>query len=73
MIKAFETIGYEVETVVGYVAERLKAINRIKQEVKLGKHYDFIDSESSTMPDLLTEVHHYPVYPFLDFGFFTLG
>jgi glycosyltransferase involved in cell wall biosynthesis len=70
MIKAFEAIGYEVEPVVGYGAERRKAINRIKREVKQGKKYDFIYSESSTMPTLLTEVHHYPTYPFLDFGFF---
>ncbi len=70
MIKAFEAIGYKVEPVVGYGGQRRKAINRIKREVKQGKKYDFIYSESSTMPTLLTEVHHYPTYPFLDFGFF---
>lgn len=70
MIKAFETIGYDVDLIVGYGAERRKAINRIKRNVKHGKHYDFIYSESSTMPTLLTEKHHFPTYPFLDFGFF---
>jgi len=70
MMKAFESIGYEVEPVVGYGAERRKAINKIKRAVKQGKQYDFIYSESSTMPTLLTESHHYPTYPFLDFGFF---
>lgn len=69
MIKAFEAIGYDVDTVVGYGAQRRKAINRIKRAVKQGKQYDFIYSESSTMPTLLTEVHHYPTYPF----FFVLA
>ena len=68
MIKAFEAI--DVDLIVGYGAERRKAINRIKRNVKHGKHYDFIYSESSTMPTLLTEKHHFPTYPFLDFGFF---
>jgi len=71
MIEAFEAIGYEVEPVIGYGAQRRKTINRIKRTVRQGKQYDFIYSESSTMPTLLTEVHHYPTYPFLDFGFFN--
>ncbi len=70
MIKAFESIGYEVELVAGYGLERKKAIKTIKRAVKLGKKYDFIYSESSTMPTLLTEANHYPTFPFLDFGFF---
>ncbi len=70
MVEAFINIGYNVDTVSGYGYERKKAINRIRKAVEQGKQYDFIYSESSTMPTALTEVHHYPVYPLLDFGFF---
>lgn len=70
MAKAFENIGYEVEMATGYGADRKKAIRKIKGDVRKGRKFDFIYSESSTMPTLLTEVHHLPIYPFLDFGFF---
>lgn len=70
MAKAFENIGYEVEMVTGYGADRKKAIKKIKNEAKKGRKFDFIYSESSTMPTLLTEPHHLPIYPVLDFGFF---
>lgn len=70
MLKAFEAIGYEVDLVAGYGLERKRAINKIERAVRQGRKYDFIYSESSTMPTLLTEKHHFPSYPFLDFGFF---
>lgn len=69
MIKAFEDIGYKVDVVMGYGAERKQAIKRIKKNIKEGIKYDFLYSESSTMPMLLTEKNHFPRYPFLDFGF----
>ncbi|MCR4400030.1 MAG: glycosyltransferase [Syntrophomonadaceae bacterium] len=71
MMEAFRAIGYEVEPVVGYGSERRKAINDIKRAAKQGKRYDFVYSESSTMPTLLTEPHHVPTYPALDFNFFS--
>ncbi|AER67532.1 putative glycosyl transferase [Thermovirga lienii DSM 17291] len=71
MAKAFENIGYEVEMVTGYGAERKKAIKKIKADFRKGRKFDFIYSESSTMPTLLTETHHLPIYPFLDFSFFS--
>lgn len=69
MLKAFRRIGYDVDVISGYGRERKKEIRKIKIKVSKGKVFDFVYSESSTMPTLLTETHHYPIYPFLDFGF----
>jgi len=70
MIQAFKNIGYDVDIVMGYVKERKQQIKQIKQNIKDGIKYDFLYSESSTMPTALTEKHHLPVAPFLDFNFF---
>lgn len=70
MLKAFQNIGYEVDVVMGYGAERKKQIEAIKNNIVNGVCYDFLYSESSTMPTQLTEKDHIPRYPFLDFNFF---
>lgn len=72
MLKAFQDLGYEVDLVTGYAQERKEAINRIKSNLKQGVKYDFVYAESSTMPTTLTERHHLPTHPFLDFNFFLL-
>lgn len=71
MIEAFRSIGYNVDVVMGYGKERKAEIERIKADIKSGKNYDFLYSESSTMPTLLTEKSHFPLFPTLDFGFFS--
>lgn len=70
LMAAFAELGYEVDVVEGYGAERRRRIADIKRRIRQGVRYDFLYSESSTMPTLLTERHHLPTYPFLDFGFF---
>lgn len=70
LMAAFAELGYEVDVVEGYGAERKQRIAAIKRNIRQGVHYDFLYSESSTMPTLLTERNHLPTYPFLDFGFF---
>lgn len=70
MIKAFKNIGYDVNIVMGYVKERREQIKQIKENIKNGVKYEFLYSESSTMPIALTEKHHLPIAPFLDFNFF---
>lgn len=70
IIKALTDIGYDVDVVMGYGRERKKSIQSIKENIKNGVRYEFMYSESSTMPTLLTEKNHLPVYPKLDFGFF---
>ncbi|MGK9126740.1 glycosyltransferase [Olivibacter sp. SA151] len=70
MIEAFRNVGYDVTVVSGYGDKRAHIIMEIKNQIKQGTQYDFVYSESSTMPTLLTEKHHIPTYPFLDFSFF---
>lgn len=71
IIAAFESLGYHVDVVEGYGKERKASIRAIKQKIKAGIHYDFMYSESSVMPTQLTEKHHLPTYPCLDFAFFA--
>lgn len=69
MIQAFENLGYEVNQVTGYGKERKEKIENLKQRITSGEKFEFVYSESSTQPTLLTEKNHLPLYPFLDFGF----
>ena len=69
MIEAFRENGYDVDIVMGYGKERKRQIDEIRKKIRAGKKYDFLYSESSTMPTLLTEKNHLPLYPNLDFGF----
>lgn len=70
MIEAFKSIGYEVDVVMGYAKQRKEQILKIKQEIEDGVRYEFLYSESSTMPTALTQRNHLPTSPFLDFNFF---
>lgn len=70
MLEAFKNVGYHVDVVMGRVKERKQQISNIKQNIKQGVKYSFLYSESSTMPTALTEPHHLPIAPFLDFKFF---
>lgn len=69
MIEAFQNIGYKVDIVEGTAKMRQTQIAEIKKNIRDGVKYDFVYSESSTMPTLLTESHHFPTHPCLDFGF----
>lgn len=69
MLQAFRTLGYEVDAVCGYAAERARAIAEIDRRLRQGIRYDFMYGESATEPTLLTEPHHLPLHPRLDFGF----
>lgn len=71
MLEAFRQIGYDVAVVYGDGAERKKSIADIKRNIRDGVKYDFLYSESSTLPTLCTEKHHLPSYPFLDFSFLS--
>lgn len=69
MLQAFRDIGYEVDVVMGDAKTRKKQIKAIEENILNGVKYDFMYSEDSTMPTLLTEKHHLPTHPSLDFGF----
>lgn len=70
MIEGFYNIGYQVDVVAGSALERKEKIKKIKAKILNGEKYDFMYAESSTMPTLLTEKHHFPTHPILDFSFF---
>lgn len=68
MRQAFRELGYDVESVAGYGAERGRKIRQLNSDIKKGRPFDFLYSESHTLPTLLTEPHHLPLYPRLDFA-----
>ena len=70
MIQAFTDIGYEVAIITGTSLERRPLIRKIKNKIKEGERFDFMYTEAHTEPTLLTDPHHLPTHPFLDFGFF---
>lgn len=70
MIQAFESIGYNVFVIQGYSKQRRQLIRQLKENIRKGEHYEFMYTESSTEPTLLTDPKHLPTHPFLDFGFF---
>lgn len=70
MIEAFKQLGYEVNEITGYGQDRKEKIKNLKSRILSGEKFNFIYSESSTQPTLLTEKNHLPTYPFVDFGFF---
>lgn len=70
MLKAFEELGYQVDIIAGFTGERKRAIKRVKENIKSGVKYDFVYSESSTMPTILTDPNHLPLNPLMDFMFF---
>lgn len=72
MRKAFEDIGYKVFFIMGDAKKRKEQIAELRRQIKSGVRYDFIYSESSTLPMLLTEAHHLPTHPWVDISLFEL-
>lgn len=70
MLHAFRDLGYDVRVVAGTAAQRRRAIASVDAELRKGTRFAFAYGESSTMPTALTEPHHLPVRPFMDFAFF---
>jgi len=70
IIEGLRQIGYSVDIIEGTAHERKKKIKEIKNNINAGICYDFMYAENSTMPTLLTESHHLPLHPFMDFSFF---
>ena len=71
MLKAFESLGFEVESVTGHLNNRVAAVERLTAEIRRGRRFDFAYSESHTLPTPLTEPHHLPVRPNLDHSFLS--
>ncbi|MGV3763840.1 glycosyltransferase [Parapedobacter sp.] len=72
MLEAFRDIGYDVDVIMGEAKERKRKIKLVEQNIRNGVKYEFMYSESSTMPTPLTERHHLPTHLFLDYNFWKL-
>lgn len=70
MLKAFIKLGFEVEVVVGDSMQRKKAIKKIRHMINIGIIFDFLYAESTNLTVLLSDSHHFPIRPFLDYSFF---
>lgn len=70
MIQAFLDIGYDVAVIEGTSKERRPLIKAIKKRIANGEQFDFMYTEAHTEPTLLTDPHHLPTHPMLDFDFF---
>ncbi|TXH71871.1 MAG: hypothetical protein E6Q83_00295 [Thiothrix sp.] len=70
MLEAFQELGCEVDIIAGYSSERKKQIAKVKENINNGLHYDFMYAESSSAPTTLTDPHHLPLNPLLDYLFF---
>ncbi|GAA5229536.1 glycosyltransferase [Arthrobacter cryoconiti] len=69
MLEAFRDIGYDVELVSGESRERRVLIKALKKRIAAGESFDFLYSESHTMPTALTDADHLPRHPFMDVAF----
>lgn len=69
MREALADAGFEVVSVTGHAAERDAAMRRVLADLEGGRGYAFAYSESHTLPMPLTDPHHLPLRPELDYGF----
>ncbi|HEY6512499.1 MAG TPA: hypothetical protein VI032_10995 [Burkholderiaceae bacterium] len=71
MLQAFRSLGFEVDSVCGHSRERARAAAEVDARLRRGERYSFVYAESCTEPTLLTDRHHLPLRPWLDFGLFA--
>lgn len=71
MLEAFDALGYEMIPVTGFASDRRKAMDRVRDRLGEGDRIAFVYSEVSTTPTALTEPHHFPTHPLLEYRFFA--
>ena len=71
MLKAFQSLGYNVFCITGYANERREKFQELKSMFTKGVQFDFLYGESSTMPNALTNKNHIPTSPLLDKDIFA--
>ena len=69
MLQGFKDGGYDVFEIIGESNYRAKRIREAKKLINNGETFDFVYSESETMPTMLTDKDHLPRHPFMDFAF----
>lgn len=72
MLDAFRALGFEVLSVTGFAKERKAAMRRVFRRLRRGKDITFAYCETSTTPTALTQPHHLPTHPFMDFRFLRI-
>lgn len=70
MMAAFEALGLDVHPIVGGHRKRVESFASARERLRSGVRFDFVYSESSTMPTLLTEPDHRPRWPWVDYQLF---
>lgn len=70
MMAAFESLGHHVHAVTGTHSERVERFASIRELHRSGVRFDFVYSETSTVPTLLTEPDHRPRWPWVDYELF---
>lgn len=70
MIEGFRSAGFEVELVAGHSEERLRAMKRVRDDIRSGRVFQFVYAEASTAPTCLNDPHHLPTHPIADWQFF---
>ena len=69
MLEAMRGLGYEVENVSGSGSKRAQHIRRLVGEIRQGRNFDFVYSESRSIPTLLAEKNRLPFWPVYDLWF----
>lgn len=69
MLEAFHELGYEVVQVTGWSPDRKIAAERVMDEVRDGRRFDFVYGESATTPNALSDRSHLPRHPLIDARF----
>ncbi|WP_323751965.1 hypothetical protein [Marinobacter sp.] len=71
MLCAFRQAGINVSEVTGDARQRSQKIRAIKRRVDSGETFDFVYSESLSIPFAMSEAHRLPTHPFLDHNFLS--
>lgn len=70
LISAFKSMGFETEVIAGTSISRKKKIQEVLNNIRKGKRYDFMYSESSNAPIPVSDSHHIPFAPLSDYHLF---
>ncbi|OKL50232.1 hypothetical protein [Boudabousia marimammalium] len=70
MFEAFAELGYRIMAIEGSSTERKRKFELVRRYVNSGGRIEFCYSESSTMPQGLTDSDHLPRHPLVDYAFY---
>lgn len=71
LVKAFRSLNYDVDVVMGTIPERSRQIDVIVRKIRAGGQYEFLYSDGLDSPTLLTTRSRLPLHPWVDYRLFT--